>query len=192
MRTDKRLTVVLAAAILLASAAHRAFGEDAAKTVRDFGAVGDGQADDTAAIQKAVDSKIGDVVFPRGVYRITKPIVIDLDKVGFTSVRGGGVATIVMAGPGPALRLVGTHEGTADPSSVKPNVYERQRMPIVEGIEIVGGHAESVGIEAFQTMALIVDKVKVRDALHGIHLVTRNRNVIISNCHLYHNRGAGL
>jgi hypothetical protein len=189
MRTHERLSVVLILAILLVPAARDA---DAAKTVRDFGAVGDGQTDDTAAIQKAVDSKIGDVVLPRGVYRISGPIVIDLDKVGFTSVRGGGVATIVMAGPGPALRLVGTHEGTADPSSVKPNVYERQRMPIVEGVEIVGGHAESVGIEAVQTMALIVDKVKVRDALHGIHLVTRNRNVIISNCHLYHNRATGL
>ena len=77
----------------------------AAVTVHDFGAVGDGTADDTAAIQKAVDAKVGDVCFPRGVYRISRPLVIDLDAVGPTSVAGTGTARIVMTGPGPAVKL---------------------------------------------------------------------------------------
>ncbi|MCX7825852.1 MAG: glycoside hydrolase family 55 protein, partial [Verrucomicrobiae bacterium] len=68
--------------------------------VRSFGAKGDGLADDTAAIQKAVDSSVGRVSFPKGVYRITKPIVIELDKTGFTSLVGDGVARVVMAGAG--------------------------------------------------------------------------------------------
>ena len=84
--------------------------------VRGFGAVGDGKADDTAAIQKAVDAGVGLVQLPKGVYRITKPIVIELDKVGYTSISGGAVAQIVMAGPGPALKFVGTHFKSADPA----------------------------------------------------------------------------
>ena len=162
------------------------------KTIKDFGAHGDGKIDDTAAIQKAVDSGIGDIFLPRGVYRISKPIVVELDKVGFTSIRGSGAATIVMAGPGPALKIVGTHLGTAEPPLVKPNVYKKQRSPIVEGLEIVGEHPQSLGIEAVCTFKLIIDKVTIRETLHAIRLATHNRNVIISDCHLYNNRGVGL
>lgn len=164
----------------------------ATSTVYDFGAVGDGAADDTAALQRAVDAGIGDVRLPRGVYRITSPVVIDLDRVGFTSIVGSGTARIVMAGPGPALKFVGTHGGTAGPETVKPNVWQRQRMPAVDGLEIIGSHQQAVGIEATGTMQMVITRVNVREVLHAIHLTVRNRNVIVSNCHLYKNRGVGL
>jgi len=198
----EQLRVVLASAAALVAAGGMAGVDgrspeaDAAAprpaTVRDFGAVGDGEADDTAALQRAVDSRSGDLRLPRGVYRITSPIVIDLDRVGPTSVVGSGTARIVMAGPGPALKFIGTHEGTASPATVKPNVWERQRMPTVDGIEIRGAHAEAEGIEATGTMEMIITRVNVREVLHAIHLTVRNRNVIVSNCHLYENRGVGL
>ena len=44
-------------------------------SVMDFGAVGDGVADDTSAIQDAIDSGAGRVVFPHGTYLITAEIV---------------------------------------------------------------------------------------------------------------------
>jgi len=155
------------------------------------GAVGDGKADDTAAIQKAVDAG-GAVRFPRGVYRLTRTVVIDLEKTGFTSLNGDGVARFVMEGAGPAFKFVGTHEGTADPKSLKPNVFERQRTPMVDGIEIVGASPEADGIEATGTMQLTITRVAVHEARHGVHLTVRNRNVIISDCHLYHNTGIGV
>ncbi|MHC4403784.1 MAG: right-handed parallel beta-helix repeat-containing protein, partial [Planctomycetota bacterium] len=161
-------------------------------TVLDFGAVGDGAVDDTKAIQKAVDAALGDVVFPRGVYRLSRTVVIDLDRVGPTSLAGTGTARIVMTGPGAAFKLVGTHDGTASPNTVKPNVWERQRMPTVDGLEILGAHEEAVGIEATGTMQLVVTRVNIREALHGIHLTERNRNVLVADCHLYQNRGVGL
>ena len=74
-------------------------GKATTATVYDFGAVGDGVADDTEALQQAVDARIGDVRLPRGVYRITRPIVIDLDKVGFTSVVGSGTAALCPSHP---------------------------------------------------------------------------------------------
>ena len=163
-----------------------------APTVRDFGAIGDGKADDTDAIQRRVDKSPGVVRFPKGVYRLTKTITIDLDKTGWTALEGDGVARIVMAGPGPAFHFVGTHEGTAEPRDFKPNVWERQRMPLVDGLEIVGAHDKACGVQATGTMQLTITRLTVRDALHGIHLTKRNRNVIISNCHLYHNRGVGV
>lgn len=161
-------------------------------TVLDFGAKGDSLTNDTEAIQKAVDSGIGQIVFPKGVYRITKTIRIELDKAGPVSLNGFGSATIVMAGAGPAFKFVGTHEGSAGPSSFKNNVWKNQRMPFVDGLEIVGRHPAAIGIEADGTMQLTISRVFIREALHGIHLFNRNRNIIISECHIYHNMGIGI
>jgi hypothetical protein len=158
--------------------------------VRDHGAKGDGKADDTQALQTAVDASAGVVQLPPGAYRITKPITIDLDKVGFTALRGD--ARVVMAGEGPAFKFIGTHGGTADPKTVKENVWEKERMPSVDGIEIVGDHEKADGIEAAGTMKLTLTRVLIRKCFHGVHLTTRNRNVLISGCHIYQNRGIGV
>src|SRR5215475_14648662 len=71
--------------------------------VRAHGAKGDGETDDTAAVQKAVNSGAGAVRFGKGVYRLTKTVTIDLDKVGFVALLGDGVGKVVMAGLGPAF-----------------------------------------------------------------------------------------
>src|SRR5947208_2025035 len=100
--------------------------------VKNFGAVGDGKHDDTAGIRHCLESNDGTVFFSRGNYRITAPIEIDLSKTGRLALAGdGGVATITMDGPGPALRIVGTHDKNADPATFKPGVWEMERMPTV-------------------------------------------------------------
>ncbi len=156
------------------------------------GPIGDGIADDTAAIQHLVSNSTGEIRLGKGIYRITKPIVIELDQVTRTSIHGNGVARIVMAGAGPAFQFIGTHDGTASPQTVKPNVWQRQSTPLVDGIEIVGQHDQACGIEASGTMQLTITRVVVREALHGIHLVKRNRNVTLSECHIYDNHGVGV
>src|SRR6266568_6930677 len=119
----KSTSSLLGAIAFVAFSHISSFSADApSKTIRDFGALGDGKADDTAAIQKAVDSGIGAIAFPKGVYRLSSTITIDLDKVGFTSLVADGTAKVVMGGAGPAFHFVGTHEGSADPNSLKPNV----------------------------------------------------------------------
>ncbi|MBL9117632.1 MAG: right-handed parallel beta-helix repeat-containing protein [Verrucomicrobiaceae bacterium] len=153
--------------------------------------IGDGKADDTAAVQTMIDAG-GAVRFGRGTYRLTKPVVIDLDKTGFISLSGDGVARFVMEGAGPAFHFKGTHGGTADPESLKPEIFARQRTPMVDGIEITGAHAEADGIEATGTMQLTITRVSVHEARHGVRLSVKNRNVIISDCHLYHNSGVGV
>ncbi|HEC02781.1 MAG TPA: hypothetical protein ENI81_04500, partial [Phycisphaerales bacterium] len=163
-----------------------------AVSVRDFGAVGDGKSDDSGAFQRAIDSGCGDILVPRGRYRFDKTVVAELDRVGPLSIAGAGTATIIMAVPGPALKLVGTHGGTASPTTVKDNVRLNQRMPIISGLEIVGAAPEACGIEATGTMKATFSKLLIRKALHGIHLTKRNRNVIISDCHIYENRGIGV
>lgn len=155
-------------------------------------AVGDGVADDTLALQRAVDAGSGSLELPPGTYRLTSPIVIDLDKVGFTSLQGHGAARLLMAGPGPALKFVGTHFKSADPQGFADNVWERQRMPLVDGVAIVGAHPQACGIAAVGTMQLTITRVHIRHVLHAIHLLENNRNVTISDCHLYENQGIGI
>jgi hypothetical protein len=173
--------------LLLAFAAP-AFASD----VASFGAKGDGKADDTEAVQKAVNAG-GAIRFASGAtYRLTRTITINLDQTGFVALRGDGTSRIVMAGAGPAFQFIGTHAGSADPQQFKPNVWERQRMPRVDELEIVGAHPEADGIAATGTMQITITRVIIREARHAIRMHGRNRNVLISDCHLYHNRGIGI
>lgn len=159
----------------------------------DFGAVGDGKTDDTLAVQHALDAGDGVLRLHKGVFRLTRPLVIDLGKTGYTAVLGDGGATrLLMTGPGPAIRIVGSHQGTALPSSVQPPVWEKERFPTVRGVEILGDHPEAVGIELRRTMQATLTEILVRRCKYAIRLTERNRNLTIANCHLYDNGEYGV
>ncbi len=161
--------------------------------VQDFGAAGDGRRDDTDALTHAIADGEGLVELPRGDYRITRTIEIDTNKSGRFALRGtGGTAKIVMAGAGPALRIVGTHEGTADPQDMKPAVWRSERMPTIADLEIEGAHNGADGIELSGTVQPVIRNVGLHQLRHGIRLTKRNRNVIIEGCQVYHNTGVGV
>ena len=148
--------------------------------------------DSTMVLQKMIDEQDGNLLLGNDdVLRITQPLVFDLAKLKAVAVRATGGVTIVMDGPGPALRFLGSHQGSASPTSFVPATWN-ERMPIVSGIEILGNHELADGIELEQTVAAIVSNVSVRWCRHGIHLVNRNRNVLVSACHLYENSGVGV
>jgi hypothetical protein len=161
--------------------------------VRDFGAVGDGRTDDTGAIRHAIDRGGGHLILPRGTYRLTGPLEIDLDRAGPIGLDGqGGTARLLMDGPGPAIRLVGTHDRSADPSSFEPRVWQRQRMPMVRDVEIVGNHERADGIRLEGTMQATIAGVLIRRCRYGVHLVKRNRNVLVADSHIYDGRGPAI
>lgn len=90
-------------------------------SVRDFGAVGDGVTDDTAAIQAAIDASTGKVLFfPTGTYRHSA--TLDFSNC---SVLGDGADATVFAPShsGVALR-VGLPVGTS-PTDVYNQTYEQ-------------------------------------------------------------------
>ncbi|HBJ85019.1 MAG TPA: hypothetical protein DDZ88_14345 [Verrucomicrobiales bacterium] len=153
--------------------------------------VGDGKADDTAAIQHLIDTA-GSVKLAKGSYRLTKTLTVNLTTTGFAALSGDGTVRLVMTAAGPALHFIGTHEGSAAPRTFKPEVWANERTPMVDGIEIVGAHAEADGIEATGTMQITLSRVVVRECRHAVHLTKRNRNVLISACHFYHNTGVGV
>ncbi|MCX7423221.1 MAG: right-handed parallel beta-helix repeat-containing protein [Planctomycetia bacterium] len=162
-------------------------------SVHDFGAAGDGQTDDTDAIRHALTDGEGLLEFPRGDYRITKTIVVDLAKISRTAIRGsGGTAKIIMAGPGPAFLFVGSHDKNAAPSSFKPGIWQHERMPLLSDIEITGDHPEADGVRLDGVMQPTLTNVLIRKVRHAVHITKRARNVLISHCHIYQNTGIGV
>jgi len=188
--------IVLGSGCALIGTAHQP--QAAKPTVnRPYGLAGDGQTDDSPALQRAIDNSAGAIVLPAGSYLLKKTVTIDLARVGFTSLDGQGVATLKMVGEGPALRFVGTHGGTAAPESVKPGVWQKERTPLVRDLEIIGPKTPDAttvgdGIEADGTMQITLRGVVIRHLRHAVHLVNRNRNVLIDGCHLYENSGIGV
>ena len=163
------------------------------RTVKEFGAVGDGAADDTAAIEHAVRETEGVLYFPKGTYRLRKPITVSLNRTGFSGMTGEqGTARILMETAGPAFRFVGTHEGTASPPTVKPPVWNDERFPTISHLEILGDHPEADGIELVKTMQATIQNVLIRQCRHAIHLVERNRNFLLANSHLYDCHATGV
>lgn len=161
--------------------------------VRDFGAVGDGASDDTAAVRHAVEQGDGVLKFPPGVYRLTGTIAIELARVGPIGIDGSaGTAKIVMDGPGPAFHLLGTHEGTAGPGTFQPGVWRRERAPTAMNLEIEGRHPEASGFLLEGTMQSTFEGVVLRELVDGIRCHRRARNLLISHSHIYHNRGVGV
>jgi hypothetical protein len=101
-------------------------------SVKDFGALGDGIANDTAAIQRAHDYVVarggGDIRFPAGVYKVSlsNPAgmfqLVGLVQRGGTNFIGEGRTRSIIRlqdndpspGPGSAIRIIGTPPGMHD------------------------------------------------------------------------------
>jgi len=115
--------------------------------VRDFGAKGDGTHDDSKAVQHAVDQDGGGIYFPKGTYILEKSIRIMLAKSGTCSISGNaGNAKIIMKGQGPAFHFIGSHQKSALPADFNQHVWLKERMPMIEGIEITGENQEADGV----------------------------------------------
>ncbi len=161
--------------------------------VRNFGAAGDGCVDDTRAIEHAIQAGDGVLEFPRGNYRLTRTVRVELARHGRLAVRGcGGVAKLEMHGPGPALLLVGTHDKSADPLSFAPAVWQAERMPTLDALEIEGHHEESDGVRLEGVMQPVLTRLLIRHVRTAVQITGRARNVIVSQCHIYHNTGIGI
>jgi len=161
--------------------------------IRNYGAVGDGITDDTDAIRKAVKKAEGSIRISDGRYRITETIEIQMSSTGRAGISGdAGTGTVIMAGSGPAFRIVGSHFGTSNPASVTDEVWLYERMPIVENLEIKGDHEEADGLEFLYSLQPVVQGVLIRDVRHGIILRERIRNFILDSSHIYSCSGSGL
>lgn len=159
---------------------------------QDLSSVADGKSDASPLLQAAIDAGRGSLNIPRGRYRLEKSLLISLAESEHCLLRGDGPVTLLMAAAGPAIKLVGTHQRSADPAGFAPQVWQRERMPLLEAFAIEGDHPDARGIEASGTMALTVSRMHLRKLKHAIHLTGNNRNILIDACHIYENSGIGV
>ncbi len=104
------------------------------KNVKDFGAVGDGAADDTGAIQAAVNwtsgGNRGVIFFPPGTYRVTSPVTFNYNGGLSIVFRGvNGLSTIVGNFPDYLLKR---DLGNGNPTS---------GGRVIENLNFMNGHA---------------------------------------------------
>ena len=145
--------------------------------VLDFGAVGDGVADDTVAIQAAIDSITkGEVYFPAGTYKVTA--TIDITKNGIHLLGSGSWATeIHMTANAPAIAIVGSPTNVVNGTSV--------RNMTVRG----GGQANlsAHGISYLWSNTCYIEDVVLFSCRHALHLA-HNWQTALNNIRIY---GAG-
>ncbi|MCD6073279.1 MAG: hypothetical protein K0Q70_162 [Rhodospirillales bacterium] len=112
-------------------------------SARDFGAVGDGNADDTAAIQRAFESAFSDpnpkiVTIPPGRYRITRPIRVQTinERRGNVTHRSGIMAQ--------GAQLISSIEDGSPVIELKS--LSTVRYFLIEGLQIKGSGRDGHGL----------------------------------------------
>jgi len=125
-------------------------------SVKDFGAVGDGVADDTAAIQAAIDAMPvggGRVYLPSGTYKLTAPISIPSNKNG-GSIFGDGDSTILQSTSGLTAIFLMAGQG-----------YYRLK---IESMRLNGGNI--AGVPAFDCSPSVVTNIVAGTIFHRIRI----------------------
>lgn len=188
-----------------AGAVNRAFNEKLNEivSVMDFGAVGDGSTDDTAAIQAAVDYCVGNkkLTFPAGVYLITD--TINLFKGSQLEGVNNYQGSTAYAANAYATKIV------FEPTSLK-NLFEIQNLPLpaqtfrskvsIKGFEIVGdgGTYSQAALYLEDSIYNDFENISVTSFQYGVYLTgtpINNRfvNIIVgglsTECVHYHTGG---
>jgi hypothetical protein len=138
--------------------------------ILDFGAVGDGTTDDTAAIQAAHDSIVtsaqpGVLCFPSGTYKCTSELTINVGYVSCVGQRAildfSSVTTTI-----PCITFIGGNPVSGNPYNQADCVFE--------GFKIVGP-------SNLLCAALVFDQLTAGSNLGPAHMTVRNCNIVNFN-----------
>ena len=140
-------------------------------SVKDFGAVGNGVADDTAAIQAALDSLSstgGKVTLPIGKYKLTAALTIPAYVTLEGSCRSNGTSTAY------STRLQVAHAGNGINLGGSRSTVRNLTIKYT-----VAGSASNA-IYAYNIADPVVSEVYIVDAYNGIELLSCNAPVVES------------
>ncbi|WP_391120086.1 hypothetical protein [Psychrobacillus sp. L3] len=149
--------------------------------INKFGAVGDGKTDDTKAFLQAVQQK-GILRLESGkTYLISSTIKVDL-----TNIKGiqANNAKILLNADFPAFYIKGnkTKGGAEPPSNLG---LEQEFSAVIEGLHVFSANHQGTALVLDGTFGVIISKSHFYNLKKGIEIINRNRNVIITENHLW-------
>jgi hypothetical protein len=147
--------------------------------VMDFGAVGDGVADDTAALQAALDAVFanngGTLRIPAGNYKITADLVPQISGTTsrFFRIIGDGMESTNIVGAGYGLKIYG------DTPPARTNAFVSVWL---EGFSMVGSGLTGIGIDIYSMQRSQLSNVSARGYDYGLRLRSSWTNSITDRC----------
>lgn len=171
--------------------------------VKSYGAVGDGVADDTAAIQEAIDNNFGVILVPSGTYKISAPIDIKLRR----ELRGEGAeCTIIKAAAGAvfdqmikSVHATGsdyvylskmTLDGNKSNGSVVGGVfYDDVHVPsYIEDVTVI--ECQTYGISIYDCTVVALSRCWVNRSTSYALIIDSFRSINVNSCAFEHTEGA--
>ncbi len=145
-------------------------------SVKDFGAVGDGVADDTAAVQAAITAADGKIVhIPAGTYKITaslswSPPAAASNYASSVRILGDGIERTIIdnRANGPAISVT---------SAAAPGNFEATIGGFIEGMTITKGAASTGGVGIFLRAAFQM-------VLRHLYITSQSSHGIQISCQL--------
>jgi hypothetical protein len=133
-----------------------------------FGAIGNGAANDTAAIQAAIDylqnsSSAGTVIFPPGQYKITAPIVISGNGIHLT---GCGIyASEIWYRPTSGGSAAFKFQRASNPSSTE--IFECSAKELTIRVPVSSSANNSIGIYAIDQSGIVLSDLLIDNQNDG-------------------------
>jgi hypothetical protein len=155
-----------------------------------FGAVGDGETDDTAALQSALDAMVNDggamLTIPPGLYRVTAPLHVEA-RTNLSrpwGIRGYGARIVSAIGDGGHVLQIRSQD--------------TQRFLLLEGFSILGSGRDGDGLllicddrNAYLYNGCLRDITVERCGGDGLAMIGNVFESQIFNCYFRDNRGNG-
>ena len=144
---------------------------------------GDGVTDDTMAVRRVVN--MGNrITFPNvDKIKLTGTVTVAL---GYSKVIDGMGATLIATDDFYALTVKGTLNSSAAPSSIEDFVLKAEGGTIIKNFKMTASDpTEGGGIDASKAFGLRIENNYIYKCANGIRFSGMNRDVIISENHLF-------
>lgn len=149
-------------------------------SAEDYGAIGDGVADDTAALQAALNHR-GTINLLGKTYKFSSPLTV---RAG-TSLIGAANSKLLWAGPVTGNMM--QDSSITSPSDVNQNIYLEGFE--IDGGDLVSGDAAQVAINFYRTGNVVIRGLKV----HGVggsgirwgNSFIDTVNVLVEDCEIW-------